>query len=125
LDSSALLARLFNEPGQDMVTEAIASDAAMCSVNLSEAMARLVRNGVSPTDAEHALAALPVTIYAFDGAHALHAGAMFAVTKPFGLSLGDRACLALGRRENLVVLTGDRAWAQVGPLVGVTVKLIR
>jgi ribonuclease VapC len=125
LDSSALLARLLNEPGKEVVTEAIASGAAMCSVNLAEVMTRLVRNGVSPIDAENILAAFPVTIHGFDDALALQTGAMFSVTRPFGLSLGDRACLALARRENAPVLTADRAWVQAGPLVGVTVVLIR
>jgi ribonuclease VapC len=125
LDSSALLARLLNEPGQDLVAEAIASDAVMSSVNLAEVMTILVRDGVSPKDAELALARLPVTIHAFDEALARQAGAMFVVTRKFGLSLGDRACLALAQREKLLVLTADRAWAQAAPLVGVTVKLIR
>jgi ribonuclease VapC len=125
LDASAVLAYLLNEPGEDVVTEAIAADAAMSSINLAEVMTRLVRDGASPNDAEDILAALPVTIHAFDDATALQAGAMVAVTRKFGLSLGDRACLALARRENLSVLTGDRVWAEAGPLVGVTVILIR
>jgi ribonuclease VapC len=125
LDSSALLARLLNEPGRDVVAEAIASDAAMSSVNLAEVMTILVRNGLSPADAERALAKLPLTIHAFDDLLAFQAGAMVAVTRKFGLSLGDRACLALARRENLPVLTGDRVWVEAGPLVGVTVRLIR
>jgi ribonuclease VapC len=125
LDSSALLARLLNEPGGDIVAEAIASDAAMSSVNLAEVMTILVRDGLSPIDAERALAKLPLTIHVFDDPLALQAGAMVAVTRKFGLSLGDRACLALARRENLPVLTGDRAWVEAGPLVGVTVRLIR
>jgi ribonuclease VapC len=125
LDSSALLARLLNEPGRELVAEAIASDAAMSSVNLAEVMTILVREGLSGADAERALGKLPVTIHPFDGAMALQAGAMVAVTRKFGLSLGDRACLALARREDQPVMTGDRAWAEVGLLVGVIVKLIR
>ena len=125
LNSSALLARLLNEPGRDLVAQAIASDAAMSSVNLAEVMTILVRDGLSPAEAERALARLPVTLHPLADVLALQAGAMFAVTRKFGLSLGDRACLALAQRENLAVLTGDRTWVQAGPLVGVTVKLIR
>lgn len=44
-------------------------------------------------------------------------------TKPFGLSLGDRACLALGMKMNLPVLTADRAWAKLD--LGVQVNLLR
>jgi PIN domain nuclease of toxin-antitoxin system len=125
LDSSAVLAYLLNEPGEDVVANATQSDAAMSSVNLAEVMTRLVRNGASPTDAEEVLAALPFTIHPFDQPLALAAGAMFAVTRLFGLSLGDRACLALGRRENLPVLTADRVWTDAAPILGVSVQLIR
>ena len=97
----------------------------MSSVNLAEVMTILVRDGLPPADAERALAKLPITIHAFDAVLAREAGAMLAITRKFGLSLGDRACLAVAQRENLPVLTGDRAWADAGPLVGVTVKLIR
>jgi ribonuclease VapC len=124
-DSSAILAYLLNETGEDVVSGATASDSAMLSVNLAEVMTRLVRNGATPKDAGEVLAALPVTIHAFDEALALQAGAMFAATRRFGLSLGDRACLALAQRENLPVLTADRAWADAGPVVGVSVRLIR
>jgi ribonuclease VapC len=125
LDSSAVLARLLNEQGRDLVTQAIASDAAMSSVNLAEVMTILVRDGLSRADAERALGKLPVAIHRFDEGMALQAGAMVTVTRKYGLSLGDRACLALAQREGLPVMTGDRAWAEVGPLVGVTVRLIR
>ena len=125
LDSSALLARLLNEPGGDVVMQAIASGAAMSSVNLAEVMTILVRDGLPPAEAERALAKLPVTIHAFDDGLALQAGAMFPVTRKSGMSLGDRACLALAQRERLPALTGDRAWVQAGPLLGVTVRLIR
>jgi hypothetical protein len=46
-------------------------------------------------------------------------------TRPFGLSLGDRLCLALAIREKPPALTADKAWADVAPLIGATVKLIR
>jgi PIN domain nuclease of toxin-antitoxin system len=68
---------------------------------------------------------LPIVVVDFDSDLALSAGLMFIVARPFGLSLGDRACLALARRQNVPVLTTDRAWVQAGPLIGVTVKLIR
>jgi ribonuclease VapC len=97
----------------------------MSSVNLAEVMTRLVRDGASPSEVEEIPTALPVTIHPFDAALALQAGAMVAVTRKFGLSSGDRACLALAQREGLPVMTGDRAWTDVGFLVGVTVRLIR
>lgn len=50
---------------------------------------------------------------------------MAAVTRQFGLSLGDRCCLALALRENVPAITSDKAWLDAGPLLGVTVKAIR
>jgi PIN domain nuclease of toxin-antitoxin system len=97
----------------------------MSAVNLAEVMTRLVRNGVTQATAEQALGTLPVLIHGQDDALALQTGALFATTRPFGLSLGDRACLALAQREAMPALTADRAWVQVGPLVGVTIRLVR
>ena len=44
-------------------------------------------------------------------------------TRALGLSLGDRACLALGLRGGLPVLTADHAWQQL--TLGVVVQVIR
>jgi ribonuclease VapC len=41
------------------------------------------------------------------------------------LSLGDRACLALGRATGLPVLTTDRAWRGVGRRLKVRVEVIQ
>jgi PIN domain nuclease of toxin-antitoxin system len=68
------LDRLPNEPGRNLVARAIASDAVMSSVNLAEVMTILVREGVSPKDAEFALAKLPVTVHTFDDVLAPQAG---------------------------------------------------
>lgn len=59
----------------------------------------------------------------FDTDLALRAALLRNSTRPYGLSLGDRACLALARREGLPVLTADRSWAKLD--VGVEVVLIR
>jgi PIN domain nuclease of toxin-antitoxin system len=125
LDASAVLAVLLQEPGQDAVKAALASGAGISTANLAEVMTRLVKDGMPPERAERALAALPMTLHELDYNLAVQIGAMFALTRPFGLSLGDRACLALATREQLPALTADRIWARVGPLVGVEVRLIR
>jgi ribonuclease VapC len=125
LDASAVLAVLFQEPGQDVVKAALGSGAAISAANIAEAMARLVKDGMASEPAARALSALPMTLHALDYDLAIRAGAMFVQTRPFGLSLGDRACLALALRERLPVLTADRIWAQAGPVVGVEVRLIR
>lgn len=59
----------------------------------------------------------------FEAGQAIEAGRMEPYTRPFGLSLADRACLVLARGLNLPVLTADRAWSGVD--VGVTIEMIR
>jgi PIN domain nuclease of toxin-antitoxin system len=54
---------------------------------------------------------------------ALEAGALDPLTRPLGLSLGDRACLAAGKVRCLPVLTTDRGWLGVVP--GVEVRMVR
>ena len=44
-------------------------------------------------------------------------------TRGQGLSLGDRACLALAHRLGATALTTDRAWSRVD--VGVAIEVIR
>jgi len=69
------------------------------------------------------LAALGLTYFDFDMQQAHIAGNLWQQTKPFGLSLGDRACLALATHLDLPVLTADKIWAQLD--IGVPVRLIR
>ena len=46
-----------------------------------------------------------------------------APTRATGLSLGDRACLALAQRLRVPAVTADREWANVN--VGITIQLVR
>ena len=71
------------------------------------------------------LEGFPAEVVAFDRDLAFDAGLLLPLTRAAGLSLGDRACLALARRLGARVLTGDRAWARVADAVGVEVELIR
>jgi ribonuclease VapC len=125
LDTSAVLAILFREPGQDVVRSALHEGALLSTVNFAEAITRLVRDGMAADRAAAAITALPIGLRELDAQLATDAGALFAQTRPFGLSLGDRACLALARQESVPALTGDRVWFQVAPLLGVEVRLIR
>jgi ribonuclease VapC len=125
LDASAVLAVVNCENGQDVVEAALIAGATICAVNLTEVITILLRQGAPEIEVRRMLDRLPIVVVDFDSDLALSAGLMFIVARPFGLSLGDRACLALARRQNVPVLTTDRAWVQAGPLIGVTVKLIR
>jgi ribonuclease VapC len=125
LDSSVILAYLLDEQGREAAEQAIAARGSICSVNLAEVMSRLTRDGANVGTSAGILLALPITVVDLDARLAIEAGAMIGQTKPFGLSLGDRTCLALAKREQLPALTTDRAWLQAGPVLGVEVRLIR
>ena len=96
---------------------------AMTSVNLAEVISRLVDTGMSPKDAEESGTELQCEIVPVDTSLGLRAGVFRHTTRQFGLSLGDRICLAYAERVGLPVLTSDRAWAKLD--IGVDVRLIR
>jgi ribonuclease VapC len=122
LDASALLAHLRGEPGGDMVADRL-DNGAICAVNWTEVVQKLVDDGMSDGTIRAALDGIPAAVLTFDVALADEAGRLRRGTRDRGLSLGDRACLALARREGLPVLTADRAWAELD--LGVEVVLIR
>ncbi len=122
LDSSAILAILNNEPGADAV-EAMLDDALVSTVNYAEVVAKLVERGSTSGQAQSALRSIALTTSDFDIVLAQRTGALRAETIRRGLSLGDRACLALAEREGVPAVTGDRTW--VGAVSGVEIRLIR
>lgn len=113
LDASALLAYVKGEQGADDVA-AVIGDAVISTVNYAEAVTKLIEKGMSLPLVRTALGIAGLDIVDFDRGLAEVAGAMFATTKPFGLSLGDRACLALAAREGVHAMTGDRIWSKLG-----------
>lgn len=121
-DSSALLAITFAEAGADRATEALA-DGMLSAVNASEVVTRLVDRGAGDEEARRWLLSFGLAIRPLDQSLALATGLLRRITRTHGLSLGDRACLALAHRERAPVLTADRAWAALD--VGVEVELIR
>ncbi len=124
LDASAVLAVLFREPGADLIQEHYAQ-AVVSSVNLSEVAAKLCDYGMGTADVEELLSGLGLEIRSFDEAQALVAGSLRKPTRSRGLSLGDRACLALGIAEGVAVVTTDRNWSVVSRTVGVQVIVAR
>ena len=122
LDSSAILAVLNDEPGADVV-EAIMDDALISTVNYAEVVAKLVERGSTSMQAQSALQSMALTTVDFDIALAQRTGVLRKQTIRRGLSLGDRACLALAEREGVPAMTGDRSW--VGAVSSVEIRLIR
>jgi PIN domain nuclease of toxin-antitoxin system len=123
LDASALLALLLVEPGSDIVRAELPM-AEMSTVNLSEVVARLVRD--HPEDVVRAaIGRLDLRLRDLDDWLATEAGILARLTHSAGLSLGDRCCLALAKRLRVPALTADRAWVDMADAVGVEVRLIR
>lgn len=122
LDSSALLAVIFEEPGEERAT-AFVADALVSAVNLSEAAAKMNERGFDPDRTALLLGSLGFAIAAFDEADAYEAGRLRNASKDAGLSFGDRACLALALRERLPVVTADRAWRELS--IEAQIELIR
>jgi PIN domain nuclease of toxin-antitoxin system len=122
LDASALVALLWEEPGSDAV-EPLLDVATISAVNVAEVLQRYRSVGVSTAGKRDSIEELGVMIEPFTGPDADESAALWASTRSAGLSLADRACLALARRLDVPAHTADRAWA--GIEVGVDVVLIR
>ena len=122
LDSSALLAMLLEETGSDIVARRL-GDSMMSTVNLCEVLAIAHRAGRAAERLHDALARSPIRFRDFDVEQAAEAARLEPLTRAWGLSLGDRACLALAILTGTPVLTGDRALA--GLDLPVAVEVIR
>lgn len=122
LDASAALAVLLREAGGDSV-EPHCPGATISAVNLAEVVARLAERGTAESDVRSAISDLGLLVVPFDADGAIATGMLRLPTKAFGLSLGDRACLALARERKVPALTADRRWS--GLDVGVEIRLIR
>ena len=123
LDASALLAVINREPGCERLTPELLSGASSSTVNLAEVQGTLVREGAEPNEAwEKALSLIGAAI-PFTSEHAKVAGSLVSQTRAWGLSLGDRACLALGLALGLPVYTADKLWKNLR--IGVKVHVIR
>ena len=123
LDASALLAILNQEPGADKLTPELLSTAVAGTVNLAEVQAKLVDRGLGPDDAWEATMSPIREAVPFAAEHARLAGSLIRLTRPLGLSLGDRACLALGIASKAPVYTADASRKNLK--VGVRIHIIR
>lgn len=122
LDASALLALLHREPGGEEVAGLLAG-CAMSTVNWSEVVQKAQARGVDTRDLRFEVEALGVELVPFDTGQAEETARMWATTRLLGLSLGDRACLALAQFLRVPAVTADREWAAV-PL-DIQVRVIR
>jgi ribonuclease VapC len=123
LDASAVLALLNQERGSATVAAAITGGAAVGTVNLAEVVGKLADAGMPEHAIRAALGGLGLAVVPFDDALCYRAGLLRPSTRAAGLSLGDRACLALAEHLSLPALTADQGW--VGVVPGIDVRPIR
>ena len=126
LDSSAILTVLYGEPGSAPVIEAMANVETLVlvnSVNLCEVVTKLVLGGADAQQITKSLRPFLEHAVEFDSQQAIYAGELARLTRPFGLSLGDRACLALAASRGATAWTTDTDWKKLK--VGVKIHLLR
>jgi PIN domain nuclease of toxin-antitoxin system len=124
LDASAVLALLLGEPGAERVKAGL-DGSVMTTVNMAEVVSHYAKLGVARHDIEALLRPLPIRLAPVDAALSYDAGMLRPITLDGGLSLGDRYCLALARREGLPALTAERRWPAIAEAAGVAVEVIR
>jgi PIN domain nuclease of toxin-antitoxin system len=122
LDASALLALLQGEPGSREV-EGLLESAVMCSVNWSEVLQKALERQTDIEGLGADFHALGLEILPFTAALAETTARLRDSTKSAGLSLGDRACLALAAVLSLPAVTTDRVWAELG--LAIDVRAVR
>ncbi len=122
LDASAVLALLAEEPGADEV-EALLDGSAMSAVNLAEVLQKSLQHGIDIEGLEYDLQGLGVELYPFDVAQARATAELWERSPRGGLSLGDRACLALAGGLGGVAVTTDRRWSALE--LDVRVRVVR
>ncbi len=122
LDSSAILAVIFREPGSEAVIDLL-QGGLLSAVNLAEVHARLLLGGSTAGLAWDRLQSLGCEICPFDSAQARLAAELTGNTHSQALSLGARACLALAIERSATVYTTDRAWKNLA--LGIDVEVIR
>jgi PIN domain nuclease of toxin-antitoxin system len=109
LDTSAVLALLFGEPGAEVATDR-GSDGLLSTVSYSETMAKSIDRGVPLEIVRQVLAGLRLTLVPFDREHAVVAATFRPITRHLNGSFADRACLATAKLAGLPALSAERKW---------------
>lgn len=125
LDASALMAYFYQEPGADVVESAILQGSFISTINWAEVLSTAIHRGedidelISKIESANELSRL--TILPAIEIDAIQIARLRPATKTLGLSLGDRACLALGLRLDLTVLTADQIWKNLALNIPITI----
>jgi PIN domain nuclease of toxin-antitoxin system len=123
LDASAILAYIQEERGAENLTKEILDHAVVSTVNLAEVQSKLVKKGHDPEEAWEEIISLVKGEEPFTSDQARIAGDLITTTEKYGLSLGDRSCLALAIALKAPVYTTEQAWRELK--VGIPIHVIR
>jgi ribonuclease VapC len=121
-DTSAVLALIKAELGWDKAA-AVFPSAVLCTVNAAEVYTKFAEWQLPRHEQAKYLVMIEEIVVPFDNDLALRAGALRVATRSFGLSVGDRACLALAQRLGVRALTTDKIWASLQ--IGVEIEVLR
>lgn len=124
LDASAVLALLFEEIGWRIVRAHLRAGV-IGTVNLAEVLAKLSDAGLPFKEAVRAVRRLDLTVVGMNENQAERSAALRPLTRKAGLSLGDRACIALAMDLDALAVTADRGWEALAEPGGFRVRLIR
>lgn len=126
LDASAVLAWLWREEGFERVEVLLVEgNCQMSSVNLAEVITKALDKGLPPEQVDSLVGSLELEVLPFEARDAVETARLRPPTRYLGLSLGDRACLALAKARGVPAVTADRPWVQVGKELGIEILCIR
>ncbi len=112
LDASAALAVLTDESGASEVWSHLPG-ALISAVNAAEVAAKLVDRGTEVAKTNEFIQRLGLRVIPFDERDVMATARLRQGSRAAGLSLGDRACLALAERHGVPAVTADREWRKV------------
>lgn len=122
LDASALLAFLHDEPGGEKVS-AVLEGARVSAVNWCEVLQKALQRDVDVAGMQQEFTDVGVRFEPFTPQQAERAAWLWSHTRNHGLSLADRACLALAMDQGLPVFTADRAWSRLN--LDIEIRVLR
>jgi ribonuclease VapC len=122
LDASALIAFIRREPGADKVAKVLPVSC-ISAVNLAETLGKMVEHGKPLEETAYQIERLRIAVIPFDEPQARVAASLWRSTRDVGMSLGDRACLALALTLSLPAFSTEEAWTKCN--LGIDVVKIR
>jgi len=124
VDASALLALLLREPGWERCRRALGRTPVISAVNWSEVSQKVEARGVDSGIVLTAVSGAGLEVVPLTQDRAEDTANLHGATQDHGLSLADRACLALALELSCPALTADRAWTALR-IDGLEVQCIR